>query len=332
MEIVSDNYGVGILGIGSGVPKNVLTNEDLEKLVDTNDEWITSRTGIKKRHVLAEGEKPSMIVEEASRNAIEDSGVPLDKIDAVIVCTFTPDSPIPSVACLVQGRMGIPPCIAFDLNAACSGFVYGLQVAEGLIRTGMCEHPLVIGMDCVSRFINYKDRDTCVLFGDGAGAVVLGKVEEGRGFLGHHSGADGTGADLIIIREGGAGSPLTKDTVESDERFVKMNGREVFKFATRVISEAVEKALENAKLTTDDLDVLIPHQANIRIISAAADRFGIPMDRVVTNVHEYGNTSAGSVALALDTARAEGKIKEGQICALVAFGAGLTYGATIIRW
>jgi 3-oxoacyl-[acyl-carrier-protein] synthase-3 len=323
---------VGIIGLGSCVPDKVLTNADFERMVETSDEWITSRTGIKERRQLPAGEMPSSLVEGAARDAIENAGLTPSDIDGVIVCTFTPDYPIPSTSCIVQGRMGIPPCIAFDLNGACSGFVYGLQVAEGLVRSGVCKHPLVVGMDCVTRYINYQDRETCVLFGDGAGAVVLGVVPEGRGFLGHHSGADGTGYDLIIAREGGAGSPLTPETAASTDRYVKMNGREVYKFATRVMGDAVEKALQKAGLTTADLDFLVPHQANIRIIQGASDRFKIPMDRIVVNVDRFGNTSAASVALALVTAREEGRIVDGALCALVAFGAGLTFGATVIRW
>jgi 3-oxoacyl-[acyl-carrier-protein] synthase-3 len=326
------DFGVGILGMGSSVPERILTNDDLAQMVDTSDEWIRSRTGIRQRHILSDGEAPSMITEAAARAAIADAGLTPADIDTVIVGTFTSDHKTPSTACLIQGRIGIPPCMSFDLNAACSSFVYSLQVAEGLMRTGVCQHPLVVGMDCASRYINYKDRDTCVLFGDGAGAVVLGKVEAGRGFLGQHHGAEGDKGENIMIPYGGAAKPLTAELMDSPDRFIRMNGREVYRFATRVLGEAVEKAMIDAGLQGVAIDCLVPHQANVRILESAAEKLKIPMDRIVTNMDRFGNTSAGSLPLALVTAREEGRLKPGSIVALVAFGSGLTYGAIVARW
>ncbi len=321
---------VGVLGLGVSVPERVLTNADLEKMVDTTDEWIISRTGIRERRIIEEGRAPSELGIEASWKALEEAGLSPTDIDTVIYCTFTPDYPMPPSACILQGKMGIPPCLAYDLNAACSGFIFGLQNAYGLVKSGVAKRVLVVGADCNSRFTDYKDRGTCVLFGDGAGAVVVGEVEEGRGILGNCAGTDGTGAFLIHQMSGGAVNPPSADNVE--DQYIRMNGREVYKFAVGVFGPAVEQALDKAGLKIEEVDLLVPHQANIRIIESAMQRFGFSPENVVINIGEYGNTSAASIPLGLDTARQQGKLTAGTVCVLVAFGAGLTYGATVLRW
>ncbi|CAN5322254.1 ketoacyl-ACP synthase III [soil metagenome] len=323
---------IGILGLGVHVPEKILSNFDLEKMVETNDEWIRTRTGIRERRILSDGESPSDIALPAAQKAIADSGLSVKDIDAVVYCTYTPDHFMPPSSCIMQGRLGLQSCIAFDLNAACSGFVFGLQAAYALVVSGQAKHPLVIGADCNSRVLDYTDRETCVLFGDGAGAVVLGNVPEGRGILGHSSGSDGTGAFLITQKVGGGAHPYDKENIASKDRFMKMNGREVYKFAVRVINEALEAALADAGLDVKDIDLLVPHQANVRIIESAMKRFGFDPKNVVINMAHYGNTSAASIPLALDSARRDGRLKPGVTCGLVAFGAGLTHGATILRW
>lgn len=323
---------IGILGLGTALPEKILTNKDLESLVDTTDEWIVTRTGIHERRILGESEKPIDIVLPAARRAIEESGLAPGDIDAVIHCTFTPDYALPSSACLVQGALGLKSGLAFDLNAACSGFVFGLQNGMALLRAGMARHVLVIGADFNSRVVDYTDRTTCVLFGDGAGAVVLGPVEEGHGILGNAAGADGASAMALTTLVGGCAHPVTRENFESKDRYMQMNGREVFKFAVRILGPAVDEALRRAECSLDEVDLLVPHQANIRIIDAAAARYGLAPERVVANVAKYGNTSAASIPLALDDARADGRLAPGRMVALVAFGAGLTYGASILRW
>lgn len=323
---------IGILGLGTALPEKILTNKDLESLVDTTDEWIVTRTGIHERRILGESEKPIDIVLPAARRAIEESGLAPGDIDAVIHCTFTPDYALPSSACLVQGALGLKSGLAFDLNAACSGFVFGLQNGMALLRAGMARHVLVIGADFNSRVVDYTDRTTCVLFGDGAGAVVLGPVEEGHGILGNAAGADGASAMALTTLVGGCAHPVTRENFESKDRYMQMNGREVFKFAVRVFNEVFENAVADAGLTPSDIDLLVPHQANIRIIQSAMERYGFSNDRVVINIQKYGNTSAASIPLALETAREEGKLEKGKTCALVAFGGGLTYAATVLRW
>lgn len=322
----------GVLGLGTALPTKVLSNKDLERIVDTTDEWIVTRTGIHERRVLDESEKPIDIVVPAARRAIEESGIAPSEIDAVIHCTFTPDYMLPCSACLIQGELGLKSGIAFDLNAACSGFVLGLQNGMALLQAGLARHVLVVGADFNSRVIDYTDRTTCVLFGDGAGAVVLGPVEEGSGILGNAAGADGANGMVLTTLVGGCAHPVTRENLDSKDRFMQMNGREVFKFAVRVFNEVFEAAVANAGLTPSDINLLVPHQANIRIIQSAMERYGFSNDRVVLNIQKYGNTSAASIPLALQTAREEGKLEKGDVCALVAFGGGLTYAATVLRW
>lgn len=328
----SQSKPVGVLGLGTAVPGKVLTNHDLEELVDTSDEWILTRTGIRERRILAPGEKSLDIVIPAARKAIEESGLHPSEINGVIFCTYTPDYIMPASACLLQGELGIGSGLCYDLNAACTGFVYGMQVGWATIRSGLAKNILLVGADFNSMVTDYSDRGTCILFGDGAGAVVLGQVEEGSGILGNSAGVDGAAWEYLKLPAGGCAHPINKSNVESPDRFIQMNGREVFKFAVRAFNEALEKAAEDAGIEPSEVDLLIPHQANIRIIQSAMDRFGFDAERVVINIEKYGNTSAGSIPLALETARQEGKLRKGMTCALVAFGGGLTHGATILRW
>lgn len=325
----------GILGTGSYVPEQVLTNRDLEQIVETTDEWIVTRTGIRERRICAPDQATSDLSVESARRALEASGLKPDQIDMIICCTFTADHTCPSTACLIQRRLGIRREVpAFDLAAACSGFIYGCSVAAGLIRTGTCKHVLVIGTDAMSKILDFEDRNTCVLFGDGSGAAVLGPVEPGRGLLGQCLGADGDGADYIIVPAGGSREPVTETTLQERRQYIQMAGNEVFKFASRVLGKAVRHALSDSgdRLSPSELDLIIPHQANIRIIESASKKLGVPMDRFVVNIDRYGNTSAGTVPIALDEAVREGRLKRGHLFALVAFGGGLTYAASIWRW
>lgn len=308
---------VGILGTGSCVPERILSNADLERMVDTSDEWIVTRTGIRERRIAAEGETTTDLAYRAARAAIESSGVAPEAIDLVIVATITGDRPFPSTACRLQERLGLPKAAAFDLQAACAGFIYALSAASQSIAAGLCRHALVVGAERLSSITDYEDRNTCILFGDGAGAVVLGPVEAGRGFRAFELGADGTGGDLLTLNERG---------------FIAMNGREVFKFAVRIMGTAAEEALAKAGLTKADIDLLVPHQANIRIIDAALERLDLPADKCMINLDRYGNVSAASIPLALDEAVRAGRVKPGDCVVLVGFGGGLTWGASVLIW
>lgn len=323
-----------VLGLGISVPDRVLTNHDLEKMVDTTDEWIFARTGMRERRILEEGQTVADIGAEAARRALDDAGMAPTDVDAIICCTYTPDHLTPSTACIVQDRLGIAAAPAFDMNAACAGFVYGLEVADALIRTGAYRCVLLIGLEGQSRHVDFRDRNTCILFGDGAGAFVLGPAAEGsdRGVLSTFLGADGSGANLIKIPAGGSAERITAEGISAGRHYIQMNGREVFKFAVRILSTAVDGALDRAGLCQDDIDLLVPHQANTRIIEAAAKRFNMPDAKVVCDVAKYGNTSAASIPLALVDARNDGRLVPGKVLALVAFGAGLTYGASMLRW
>lgn len=329
-----DLIPVGIVGLGGYVPDRVLTNQDLEQMVDTSDEWIRTRTGIRERRMCAEDQATSDLATEAARRAIDDAGLTVEDIDLIICCTFTPDHFCPATSCLVQYKLGMKkPAGAMDLAAACSGFIYGCSVGANFIRTGTYKHVLVIGAEAMTRFMDYQDRNTCVIFGDGAGAVVLGPVEPGQGMLGQCMGADGSGSDLIIMPAGGAREPITEEGVRNRRHYMRMSGNEVFKFATRICGQAVREALADtgSELTPEDLDLIVPHQANIRIIESAAKKLGVPVERFVVNIDKYGNTSAATVPLAMVDARAEGRMGPGSLIAMVAFGGGLTYAASIWR-
>ncbi|NUU76396.1 beta-ketoacyl-ACP synthase III [Paenibacillus xylanilyticus] len=323
---------VGVIGTGKYVPEKILTNSDLEKMVDTNDEWIVSRTGIKERHIAAPDQATSDLAYEAAIKALESAGMTGSDLDLIIVATITPDSAFPSTACILQDKLGAKGAAAFDLSAACSGFVYGLATATSFIQSGMYNNALVIGADCLSRITDYTDRNTCVLFGDGAGAVVVGEVPEGRGFKSFDLGAEGAGGGLLQLEGGGSRLPASAETVENKKHYIYMNGREVFKFAVRVMGTATVEVLRKAGLDRTDVDLFVPHQANIRIIQSAMQRLELPEEKVVVNVDKYANTSAASIPLALVEAAEEGRMKAGDTILMVGFGGGLTWGASVLVW
>lgn len=323
---------VGVIGTGKYVPEKILTNSDLEKMVDTNDEWIVSRTGIKERHIAAPDQATSDLAYEAAIKALESAGMTGSDLDLIIVATITPDSSFPSTACILQDKLGAKGASAFDLSAACSGFVYGLATATSFIQSGMYNNALVIGADCLSRITDYTDRNTCVLFGDGAGAVIVGEVPEGRGFKSFDLGAEGAGGSLLQMEGGGSRLPASVETVENKKHYIYMNGREVFKFAVRVMGTATIEVLRKAGLERTDVDLFVPHQANIRIIQSAMQRLELPEEKVVVNVDKYANTSAASIPLALVEAAEEGRMKAGDTVLMVGFGGGLTWGASVLVW
>lgn len=323
---------VGIIGTGKYVPERILTNSDLEKMVETNDEWIVSRTGIKERHIAAPGQATSDLAYEAALKALESAGMKAEELDLIIVATVTPDSAFPSTACILQDKLGAKGAAAFDLSAACSGFVYSLATATGFIQNGMYNNALVIGADTLSSITDYTDRNTCVLFGDGAGAVIVGEVPEGRGFQSFDLGAEGSGGSLLNLEAGGSRLPASHQTVDDKKHFIYMNGREVFKFAVRVMGSATERVLTKAGLAKENIDLFVPHQANIRIIQSAMQRLELPPEKVVINVDKYANTSAASIPLALVEAAEEGRMKEGDAVLMVGFGGGLTWGASVLIW
>ncbi|WP_310833058.1 beta-ketoacyl-ACP synthase III [Paenibacillus pedocola] len=323
---------VGIIGTGKYVPEKILTNSDLEKIVETNDEWIVSRTGIRERHIAAPHEATSDLAYEAALKALESAGMKAEELELIIVATVTPDSSFPSTACILQDKLGAKGAAAFDLSAACSGFVYSLATATGFIKTGMYNNALIIGADTLSRITDYTDRNTCVLFGDGAGAVIIGEVPEGRGFQSFDLGAEGSGGSLLKMEAGGSRLPASQQTIEDKKHFIYMNGREVFKFAVRVMGTATERVLTKAGLGKEDIDLFVPHQANIRIIQSAMQRLDLPEEKCVINVDRYANTSAASIPLALVEAAEAGRMKEGDTVLMVGFGGGLTWGASVLIW
>jgi 3-oxoacyl-[acyl-carrier-protein] synthase-3 len=326
-------YSAVVRAVASAVPEKVVTNADLEKLVDTTDDWIVSRTGIKERRVLAENQSTSDIACEAAQKAMEKAGVTPEQIGLVIVATFTPDYVFPATSCLVQDRLGCKNAAAFDLNAACSGFIYGLTVAAQFVQTGFYEHVLMIGADANSRLVDWQDRGTCVIFGDGASAVVVSRsTNHDRGVRASYMRADGSGWKHLHQPAGGAKRPPTVETVRDRLHHIKMDGKETFKFAARAMSEAANEACKRAGLDLAAIDLVVPHQANIRIIDAACSRMGIQPERVVINIDRYGNTVAASVGLALDEAVQQGRVKEGDNLLLLGFGAGLTWGGLVLNW
>ncbi|WP_284446454.1 beta-ketoacyl-ACP synthase III [Paenibacillus hunanensis] len=323
---------IGIIGTGKYVPEKILTNADLEKMVETNDEWIVSRTGIRERHIAAPDQATSDLAYEAAIKAIETAGLTAADLDLIVVATITPDMSFPSTACILQDKLGAKKAAAFDLSAACSGFVYALGAATSMLQMGMYKNALVIGADTLSRITDYTDRNTCVLFGDGAGAVVIGEVGEGRGFKAFDLGAEGAGGELLKLPAGGSRTPASADTLEAKQHFIQMSGREVFKFAVKVMNTATVDVLNKAGMSKDEIDLFIPHQANVRIINSAMERLNLTEDRVMINVQKYANTSAASIPLALVEAVEEGRIKEGDKVVMVGFGGGLTWGASVIVW
>lgn len=320
-----------ITGLAKYVPAKTLTNQDLEKIVDTSDEWITTRTGIKKRHIVGEDESTADIGYLAAKEALKDADLDVAELDLIIVSTVTPDMMFPATACLIQERLGANKASAFDLEAGCSGFVYGLTVAAQFIETGLYKNILVIGAETLSKITDWEDRDTCVLFGDGAGAAVLQPTEQG-GLLAFELGADGTGGKSLYVPAGGSLNPSSATTIEEKRHFIKMEGNQVFKFAVKIMGQASVDVIKKAGLVPEEVDLFIPHQANTRIINAAANRLNLTEDKVFINLPEYGNTSSASIPIALVEAREKGLIKNGDIVVLVAFGAGLTWASTILEW
>lgn len=323
---------VGIIGTGKYVPERILSNHDLEQMVETNDEWIVTRTGIRERRIAAPEQATSDLAYEASVRALAAAGLTAEDIDLIIVATITPDMLFPSTACLLQEKLGAKRAAAFDLSAACSGFIYSLATASSMIRSGLYKHVLVVGADTLSRITDYTDRNTCILFGDGAGAAVLGPVPEGRGFLSFELGADGSGGPLLNIAGGGSRKPATAETVESKAHYIYMAGNEVFKFAVRIMGSAAEEALRKAGKTKEDIDLLVPHQANSRIIQASLNRLELTEDKSMINIDKYGNMSAASIPVALAEAVEQNRIQEGDCVLLVGFGGGLTWGSSVLIW
>ncbi|MEO7083124.1 MAG: beta-ketoacyl-ACP synthase III [Gemmatimonadaceae bacterium] len=327
-----------IAGTGRGVPSKVMTNHDFAALgLETNDEWIVERTGIRERHIAAEGETTCTMAAAAARKAMERAGVSAGELDAIVLSTATTDRLLPSTAVDLQKNLGATRAAAFDISAACSGFIYGATIAEGLIATGVAETILVVGSERMSSIIDWTDRSTCVLFGDGAGAAVLKRAPKAasahpKGILSAYMRSDGTLGDLLYRPAGGSSIPFSETVLSDRSHFVKMAGREVFKHAVRSMADATDRAMDGAKLTGDDIDLLIPHQANIRIIEATAKHANVSMDKVYVNVDRYGNTSSASVPIAMDEAIESGRIREGMTVLLVAFGAGFTWASMVVRF
>lgn len=322
---------VGIAGMGSALPDSVLTNQDLEQRLDTSDEWIRTRTGILQRRIAAETTATSDLATAAARKALADAKLDAGDVDLIIVATVTPDHSFPSTACIVQANIGATRAICFDIEAACTGFIYALSIASHLIAAGTYRNAIIIGAETLSRITNYADRSTCILFGDGAGAAVLQPVATG-GILGLHLGSDGTGGDLLKLPAGGSRQPATAETVAQGLHYLQMAGSEVFKFAVRAMSEVADRLLGECGFTAADLSLLVPHQANLRIVEAAIKRFGIAPERVMVNLDRYGNMSSASIPVALEEAYRSGRLDEGNLVLLVGFGGGLTWGGAMIRW
>ncbi len=326
-------HPAAILGTGSYVPERIMTNAELSHMVDTSNEWILSRTGIRERRIAGAHEQASDMATRAGAAAMRAAGVNPHDIDAVVVATMSGDLPFPATACIVQEKLGLPRGTAFDVQAACTGFVYGLELANALVQAGGHRHVLLIGAEKLSSIIDWKDRSTCVLFGDAAGAVVVGRSPTSHGgLLGVKTGADGSDVDLLYQPAGGSRHPATADTVAHRQHFLRMNGREVFKHAVLVMEKSVSELLQENGLTPQEVDCIIPHQANRRIIDTLAERLEVSLDRFFINLDRYGNTSAASIPLALDEAVRAGRVRPGQTVACVAFGAGLTWGSALMRW
>ncbi len=324
--------GARFAGIGYYLPDVVLTNADFERMVDTSDEWIVTRTGIRERRIARPEQATSDLAIEAAKRALADAGVSAEEIDIIIVGTATPDMPFPSTACIIQDRLGARGAAAFDITAACSGFIYGVTIAQSLIVAGKARRVLVIGVETLSRILDYQDRATCVLFGDGAGAVVMEACESGDGVLGTYLRSDGSYADLLYLPGGGSRRPLTEEGLRNREQYVKMKGDGLFKYAVKAMVEASEAVLREAGLTTADIDFLVPHQANIRIIEGVRSRLHVPPEKAIVNIDKVGNTSSASIPIALGEAKDKGLIKRGDRILMVAFGGGLTWGALLLKY
>ncbi len=331
-KVRQPSRAVSIVGTGSYVPEKVLTNADLEKLVDTTDEWIVSRTGIKERRIAADGEFTSHMATKAAQRAMEQAGVTAEEIQLIVVATVTPDTFFPSTACHVQRQLGAKNAACFDISAACSGFLYGIEVAQQFISNHTYETILVIGADRLSSIVNWNDRNTCVLFGDGAGAAILRYRANSHGVINTFMGSDGNYGDILNMPGGGCAIPITAENVDQRLNTLHMNGRETFKQAVISMMAAANTALDRAGLKVEDLTCVIPHQANLRIIEALADRMDLPLDRFHMNLDKYGNTSAAAVAIALDEANRLGRFKVGDYILMVVFGGGLTYASSVVQW
>ncbi len=318
--------------MGTLLPEAVLSNAELEKLVDTSDEWITSRTGIKERRIAPLGVGASHYALGAAREALTRAEVRPEEVDLIIVATVTPDCPMPATACLVQARLGAGRAAAFDLNAACSGFIYALSIGSQFIKGGVYNNILVIGVDILSRLLDWQDRSTCVLFGDGAGAVLLQPAPEGAGVLAAYLGSDGNNAGCLKVEAGGSLLPASRETLAKGQHYLKMEGNEIFKNAVKEMEKSMLTALAQCSLAPEDISYLVPHQANYRIIAAIRKRLGLTEKQVVVNINRYGNMSAASIPVAMEEAAREGRFKKGDIIGLSAFGAGLTWGAAVLRW
>lgn len=326
-----NNIKVGIVGLGAYIPKKILTNKDLEKMVDTNDEWITTRTGIKERHIASNDEPTSVLAFNAAKEALKNAKIKAEDIELIVVATVTPDMQFPATACFVQNSLGAKNAMFFDVGAACTGFVTAMVTAQQFIESGLYKNALVIGAEKMSASTDWTDRNTCVLFGDGAGAAVLAPVENG-GILSSYLGGDGSLAELLMVPAGGSRLPATEETIRQKLHFIKMCGNEVFKLAVKIMSDAACKALKKCKLGVEDIDCFIPHQANMRILVAVARKMKLPLEKIFFNVAQYGNMSSASTAVALCEAYQSGRIKPGHIVVLDAFGAGLVWGACVIQW
>lgn len=323
-----------VAGIGSYLPEKVLTNFDLEKLVDTNNQWIIERTGIERRHMADDSEATSDLAYKATLKALEMANMTAQDLDMIIIATVSPDQMMPSTACVLQSKLGCKNIFSFDLSAACSGFVYALSVADQFIRTGMYKNVLVVGGEVLHRFVNYKDRETCILFGDGAGAWILSRTDKNdpNVIYSSHLHADGNLGDLFVLPAGGSRIPFTEAVLKAESQYVKMKGREIFKNAVRTLTDCCHEALQANNVTADKVDWLVPHQANLRILESVANHFEFPQEKVIVSLNETGNTSAASIPLAFDLAYQEGKIQRGQLILLAAFGAGLTSGSILLRF
>jgi 3-oxoacyl-[acyl-carrier-protein] synthase-3 len=318
--------------VGAYLPSRILTNYDLEKMVETSDEWILTRTGIRERRLAADSESTSDLAAAAALRALENAKVSPEQVDLIIVATITPDMPFPATACLVQQKIGARRVPAFDLEAACSGFVYGLEIGQQFIRSGTYDTVLVIGAEKLSTIVDWRDRNTCVLFGDGAGAAVLQSRPNSRGLLSAVMGADGSNAELLYMPGGGSRCPATSDSVDARLHYLRMDGRETFKNAVQAMNTAAQEVLSRSGLDISDIKCVIPHQANKRIIDAVATRLGVQPEQLLINLDRYGNTSAASVAIALEEAVATGRVERGELILIIVFGAGLTWGAAVIEW
>jgi len=327
----ANGVAISITGLGAYVPERVMTNDELSTMMDTSDEWIRERTGIRERRIAGPEQALSDLCLPAAREALETAGIEGSQIDLIIVATVTPDMAFPSTGAILADQLGAPDAAAYDLSAGCTGFMYAVAQAYGMLAGGLAQRALVVGGDVLSKILDWSDRGTAVLFGDGAGAVVLERVGEG-GFLGFELGADGSGGPQLYLPAGGSRTPATAESVAAKQHFVQMNGREVFKFATRVLVSSAEAVLAECGRTIEEVDVYVPHQANVRIIEYARDKLGIPEEKVVIDVDRYGNTSSGSIPLALADAKADGRLQAGKLVLMTGMGAGLTWGSGLIEW